>query len=162
MHLLLWSSQNVVLLLTWHSGLIQVDSTTSFCSTYITCANVCLGEIFFFFFMFCSCLTCFTFKTFLQYFTNLYHEVKVPCLIPVLPAGDLSATPSRVACSCGHRSPTPPGKCSAEATGAETDPHLFVSVAQRMSRGCSQTARWGPEVCRLHRSGSPVHFHILI
>lgn len=126
------------------------------------CKCMSWRNLFFFFLMFCSCLTRFTFKTFMQYFTNLHHEVKVPCLIPVLPAGDLSATLSRVACSCGHRSPTPPGKCSAEATGAETDPHLFVSVAQRMSGGCSQTARWEPEVCHLHRSGSPVHFHMLI
>lgn len=116
------------------------------------------------FYIFCSHLTHFIFdkQTFSQYFTKLYRVLSVPCLIPALPAGDLSVTQSRVACSCGHRSPSPPGKCSAGATGAETVPHLFVSVAQRMPGGCSQTAHWGLEVYHLHRSGSPVYFHLLI
>lgn len=55
-------------------------------------------------------------------------------------------------CSCVHMSPTPPGRCSTEATGAETDPLLSVSVAQKTSAGCSPTAHRVPVDCHLRRS----------
>jgi len=51
-----------------------------------------------------------------------------------------SVMQSGVACSWGHRYLTPPGRCSAEETGAEKDPHLNVSAAQRTSVGCSPSA----------------------
>lgn len=70
----------------------------------------------------------------------------------VLPAGALSVKVSGVAPLCGHSCRTPPGKCSAEATGAERDRLLTVSVAQSKSAGCSLTVRRVPVDFRLHRS----------
>lgn len=74
-----------------------------------------------------------------------------PC-VRVLPAGVLSVKASGKASSCDLRSPSPTGKCSAEATGAETLRLLNVSVARRTSAGCSPTARRLPVECRLLRS----------
>ena len=83
----------------------------------------------------------------------LKPQTCISCSLPVLSAGVLSVKLNEVASSCGRRSPTPPGKCSAEETGAKTDPHLTVSVAQRTSAGCSLTAQEELVDCRLHRSG---------
>lgn len=80
---------------------------------------------------------------------TLWHMV--PCLFLVLPAGILSVKLSRGVCSCDHRSPTPPGRCSTGATGAETDPHQTVCAARRMSDGCSQTVHKGLVDCLRHR-----------
>ncbi len=102
---------------------------------------------------FCSSLMHFIFNTrHSDSISMLKPQTFTRCSLPVHPAGLLSAKLSAEACSCGHRSPTPPGRCSAEATGAETDRLLNVSVAQRTSAGCSPTARRVLVDCRLRRS----------
>lgn len=91
-------------------------------------------------------------------FYLLYIDIYIfnTCVNPlnpflVLPTGILSVKLSRGVCSCGHRSPTPPGRCSTGATGAETDPHQTVCAARRMSVGCSQTVHKGLVDCLRHR-----------
>lgn len=82
-----------------------------------------------------------------MFFKHILTHDKTPCLL----TGLLHVKTSRVACSCGHRSLSPCGKCSTKATGAKTNPHLIASAALKMFVACSQTARWEPEGCLLLR-----------
>lgn len=81
------------------------------------------------------------------FFKHILTHDKTCCLM----TGLLHVKTSRAACSCGHRSLSPCGKCSTKATGTKTNPHPVASAAPKMSVACSQTARWEPEGCLLLR-----------